>query len=110
MTVHRGWTQQRVDSLSATEAQRLRVDLSKQAMSADAAQRRSAFGLLRMLDGRSDGARSADERANDAREFLHPSAASKETRQRAWEVAVELRSGDEKQARRAGYRPPGEAT
>lgn len=106
MTAYVGWTQQTVDALSATEAAKLRADLSSQSMSRDAGQRRDAFQLLQMLGARKDGARPVQDRAADARAFLHPTDTAAAAR--AWEVACELHGGA-KQAERKGYRPPGEA-
>ena len=108
MSTHVGWTQAKVDGLPADSAAKLRSDLASQSMSADAGQRRDAFALLRMLDGRKDGARSVEDRAKDAADFLHPGK-SQDVRGRAFAAAVEL-YGSVKEAKRRGYRDPSEAT
>lgn len=104
-TAHRGWTPARVAALSPGEAAKLRSDLASQAMAQDASERRDAFALLRLLEGRTDGARSLEERTQDARDFLYPGAASASTRQCAWLAAVHL-CGSEKEAERRGHKRP----
>lgn len=58
-----------------------------------------------MLDSRSDGARTVEDRTASAREFLYPGAASARVKSRAWAAAVEL-CGSEREAERRGYKRP----
>lgn len=103
MTAHVGWDQQRVDGLTATEAAKLRADLSRQSISRDAGERRDAIALIQMLSSRTDGARSVEERAADAKTFLYGSKDAKAA-ERAWEVACNLYT--EKGAIKRGYSDP----
>lgn len=99
------WSDQDIDAMSIERASALREEMKNTLIASDVDARRSTFRLLAALDRKvSQAPASVEQRAATAREFLHP-AKSDATRQRAWDVAVELHGG-EREASRRGYVNP----